>query len=229
MSHFVPAGYLTPTAALDRVVELMQGDDAGPLLTEKETAILRDLRAILYAATHPKPGPIVPVPKAGDGGRSTSAVTYIDRTPDKPVEDKPPRPDVTPEEWKDLLRKEALFNEQQDKASHAARECLQQLLYVGRVPSKIITDQGALIETPKHVWGGDQWYEAFRSNRIKFAPRLGVTVSGRPLIPRDALEAAFNPDEPVKEEPQPKPDLPRRKTKSSPVRARGRRCVASPP
>jgi hypothetical protein len=35
MNHFVPAGYLTPAAALDRVVELMQGDDAGPLLTEK--------------------------------------------------------------------------------------------------------------------------------------------------------------------------------------------------
>jgi hypothetical protein len=35
MSHFVPAGCLTPAAALDRVVELMQGDDAGPLLTEK--------------------------------------------------------------------------------------------------------------------------------------------------------------------------------------------------
>jgi hypothetical protein len=137
-------------------------------------------------------------------------VTYIDRTPDKPVEDIPPLPDLTRDEWKDLLRREALFNEQQDKASHAARECLQQLLYVGRVPSKIIPDQGVLIETPKHVWGGDQWSEAFRSNRIWFAPRLGVTVSGRPLIPRDALEAAFNSDGVVKEKPEQKRNRGRR-------------------
>ena len=88
-----------------------------------------------------------------------------------------------------------------------AAEVLRQLLYADRVTWVTITDYGTLIETPKHICGGEQWYEVLQSGRIKFAHGhvLSNPVSGRPLIPRDALEAAFEPDRAVKEEPQPEP------------------------
>jgi hypothetical protein len=91
-----------------------------------------------------------------------------------------------------------------------AAEVLRQLLYADRVTWVTITDYGTLIETPKHICGGEQWYEVLQSGRIKFAHGhvLSNPVSGRPLIPRDALEAAFEPDRAVSEEPQPDPEPP---------------------
>ena len=53
------------------------------------------------------------------------------------------------------------------------------------------------------VAGGKQWEEALRSDWVVFPGAYGLSVSGRPIIPLDALEAAFNPDGTVKEEPLP--------------------------
>jgi hypothetical protein len=130
MSHFEPTEYLTIDQAIDRVVELLQGD-AGSILTEEE---------------------------------------------------------------KGKLRAEA-------------GEVLRQHLYSGGVPSKTITESGGRISTPEYIWGGDQWDEVLQSGRIKFSHGhvLSNPVSGCPLILRDALEAAFEPDRAVKEEPQPEP------------------------
>ena len=194
MVDFVPAGYLTISQAIDRVVELMQGGNVSPLLTEDERTTLRTWRDYLKRISRHVPEPVTPVPKVGDRGLFVSrAVT--DRTPRRHVEAKPSRPNVTAEEIKDLTRKETLFEDQRP----AAGETLRQSLYVGRLSSPTITDEGSLIETPKDVWGGDQWYEVLRSGRIKFGRGLGVSVSGQPLIPRDALEAAFNPEEAAQE------------------------------
>ena len=165
---FVPTGYLTLTAAIDRVVELRQGVDGSPLLTEDERATLRNWQRWRVQLSRPEP--------------------------------KPGRPDVTLEEIKDLLEKETLFKEQQ----RAAGEVLRQLLYAGRVPSEMITREGPRIETPQYIWGGGQWREALSLKEITFRPSI-LSVTGFPIILLDALEAAFNPDGTVKEEPQPGP------------------------
>ena len=192
---FVPTGYLTLPAAIDRVVELMQGVDGIPLLTEEQRGVLRDWqRWWRDQLSRPQPKPVTPVPKVGDRGLFV-ARTPSEKYPHRLVEAEPRRPDVTPEEIKDLLEKETPFKEQQ----RAAGEVLRQLLYAGRVPSKTITKMGYCIKTPKHVWGGNWWYMALKINTIQHAHGLGVSVFGRPVIRRDALEAAFNPDGTVKE------------------------------
>ena len=196
---FVPTGYLTLPAAIDRVVELMQGVDGIPLLTEEQRGVLRDWqRWWRDQLSRPQPKPVTPVPKVGDRGLFV-ARTPSEKYPHRLVEAEPRRPDVTPEEIKDLLKKETSFKEQQ----HAAGEVLRQLLYAGRVPSEMITGEGPRIETPQYIWGGGQWDEALKSNWVEFPGAYGVSVSGRPIILLDALEAAFNPDGTVKEEPQP--------------------------
>ena len=162
MVDFVPAGYLTISQAIDGVVELMQGGDASSLLTEDERATLRTWRDYLKRISRHVPEPVTPVPKVV----VSRAVT--DRAPHRHVEAEPRPPTVTAEEFKGLQRKEALFEEQRP----AAKEVLRHCLYNGRVPSVIIADNGSLIETPEHIWGGVQWHEALRSNRVKFAQRL---------------------------------------------------------
>ena len=150
MSFFAPNGYLTIDQAIDRVVELNQGD-AGPLLTEDEKAILRDLRTRIDRAMRPQPKPVVPVAKADGRNWFTSSKTPTDQTPDTSLEDKP-LPNVTREEVRDLRKKEGQLKEQQS----AAGEELRQHLFAGRLPSETITKEGSLIETPKQIWGGDQ-------------------------------------------------------------------------
>ena len=189
---FVPTGYLTLTAAIDRVVELRQGVDGSPLLTEDERATLRKWQNWRDQLSRPQPKPVTPVPKAGD--TRTPGKKY----PHRLVEAEPQRPDVNLEEIKDLLEKEPPFKEQQ----RAAGEVLRQLLYAGRVPSEIITGEGPRIETPQYIWGGGQWHEALSLKNITFRSSI-LSVTGFPVIPRDALEAAFNSDGTVKEEPLP--------------------------
>jgi hypothetical protein len=109
------------------------------------------------------------------------------------VETKPPRPDMTAEKYKALSEKEVFFKEQQ----RAAGAVLRQLLYAGRVPWEIIAEDGTRIAAPKHLAGGDQWYEVFKSNGITWGSGI-LSVTGFPVIPRGALEAAFNSDGTVK-------------------------------
>lgn len=194
---FVPNGYLTLPAAIDRVVELRQGVDGSPLLTEDERATLRNWQDWRDQLSRPQPKPVTPVPKAGDRGLFV-ARTPGEQYPHRLVEAKPRRPDVNLEEIKDLLEKEPPFKEQQ----RAAGQVLRQLLYAGRVPSEMITGEGSRIETPQYIWGGGQWHEALSLNKITFRPSI-LSVTGFPIILLVALEAAFNPDGTVKEEPRP--------------------------
>ena len=194
MNAFIPTGYLTVAASVDRVVELRQGEGGRPLLTEEQRATLRSWRDWLHQISRPRPKPVTPVPKVGDRGLFV-ARTLGKKYPHRLVEAEPRRPDVTPEEIEALIEKEPLFKEQQ----HEAGEVLRQLLYTGRVHWKIITEDGTLIAAPKQLSGGNQWHEALRSNRITF--RAGIlSVTGFPVVSRDSLEAAFNTDGTVKEE-----------------------------
>ncbi len=72
---------------------------------------------------------------------------------------------------------------------------LRQRLFAGQIPSQIITRDGSLIEIPNEVWGSDEeWEVAISSNRVTFSYGYNGSISGRVLIPKDALEAAFQPD-----------------------------------
>ena len=197
MSPFIPNGNLTVTAAIDRVVELMQGGDLSRLLTEDERATLRNWREWFSQLTRPQPKLVTPVPRA-DGRGPPVPRTSGKKYPHVLVEAKPERPDMTQEVLRDLEEKEAFFNEQRP----AAEAVLCQLIYAGRVPWEIITEDGTRIAAPKHLSGGNQWYEALRSNSVTWRPGI-LSVTGYPVIPRDALEAVFNPDGTVKEEPEP--------------------------
>jgi len=197
MSPFIPTGDLTVAASVNCVVKMMQGESRAPPLTENERATLLNWRSWLYQKEHPRPKPVTPVPKVGDRGVFV-ARTPGEKYPHRLVEAESPRPNVTPEEIEALIEKESTFKEQQ----RAAEEALRQLIYAGRVPWEIITEDGARIALPKHLSGGDQWYEALRSDRITFRPGI-LSVTGFPVIPRDALEAAFDPDGTVRIAPEP--------------------------
>ena len=93
------------------------------------------------------------------------------------------------------------------------KEELQKLLYAEQIPSVVITEDGSCHPTPGSIWGGEQWNEALRYDRITFPDSryLSAYLSGRPIIPKDALEEAFNPDGTVKEAPkkkEPEPVVP---------------------
>ena len=92
---------------------------------------------------------------------------------------KPPRSEIT--EWELRL---------------LAKEKLQELLYTEQIPSVMIEENGSCHPTPGYIWGGEQWNEALCYDRITFPDNRYVSayVSGRPIIPKDALEEAFNPD-----------------------------------
>ena len=83
-----------------------------------------------------------------------------------------------------------------------AKEELRKRLYAENIPSAVIEEDGSCHPTPGHIWGGEQWNEALYYNRITFPDNRYVSayVSGRPIIPKDALEEAFNTDETVKAE-----------------------------
>ena len=68
--------------------------------------------------------------------------------------------------------------------------------------STVIEEDGSCHPVPGHIWGGEQWNEALWYDRITFPDSryLSAYLSGRPIIPRDALEEAFNTDETVKAE-----------------------------
>ena len=163
MSPFIPTGYLTVTAAIDRVVELMQGSDLSRLLTENERATLRGWRDWFDRIKQPQPAPVTPVPRA-DGRRLPVARISGKKYPHVLVKAEPERPDMTREVLRDLEEKDLFFNEQR----RVAGEILRQLLYAGRVPWEIITEDGTRIAAPKQLSGGNQWYEALRSNRLRF-------------------------------------------------------------
>ncbi len=88
------------------------------------------------------------------------------------------------------------------------KEELQKLLYAEKIPSAVIKENGSCHPTPGSIWGGKQWNEALRYDRITFPDNRYVSayVSGRPIIPKDALEEAFNPDGTVKEAPTKEPE-----------------------
>ena len=75
-----------------------------------------------------------------------------------------------------------------------AKEELQKLLYTEQIPSVAIEENGSCHPTPGYIWGGKQWYEALRYDRITFPYGRSSHVSGRPIIPKVALEEAFTPD-----------------------------------
>ncbi len=75
------------------------------------------------------------------------------------------------------------------------KEGLQKLLYTEQIPSAVIKEDGSCHPTPGSIWGGEQWNDALCFNRITFPSNsYGAYVSGRPIIPKDALEEAFTPD-----------------------------------
>ena len=108
------------------------------------------------------------------------------------------RESASPAAHKGTWAKEAAVIEQR----RLAKEELQKLLYTEQIPSVVIEEDGSCHPTPGYIWGGKQWNEALGFNRITFPDSRYVSayVSGRPIIPKDALKAAFNPDGPVKAE-----------------------------
>ncbi len=120
---------------------------------------------------------------------STSPAAHEDTDPE------PPRPGFAKGEFKGIWDKEAAMIEQR----LLAKEELRKLLYTEQIPSAAIEENGSCHPAPGYIWGGKQWSEALYYNRITFSYGDGTIVSGRPLIPREALEAAFNPDGTVKD------------------------------
>ncbi len=79
---------------------------------------------------------------------------------------------------------------------------LRKRLYAEKIPSAVIKEDGSYHPTPGHIRGGEQWNDALYYNRITFPVNRYVSacVSGRPIIPKDALGEAFPPDGPAKAE-----------------------------
>jgi len=179
MNAFVPPEYLSFDDAIDRVAEIaMLARDPGAVLTQDEKSVLQGVRdRLAWAIRQSRPG----VTPASDP--------------------KPPQSETTKEEVKKIMDKEAAMIEQR----LLAKEELQRLLYIEQVPSVAITENGYCHPAPGYIWGGKQWYEALKSNWIAFPNGYGSSVSGRPIIARDALEEAFNPDGTVKEAPKKEP------------------------
>ena len=99
----------------------------------------------------------------------------------------PPRPGIA----KGIRAKEVAMIEQQ----RLAQEELQKLLYTEQIPSVVIEENGSCYPAPQYIWGGKQWSEALYYDRVTFPYGPGGSyVSGRPIIPKDALEEAFTPD-----------------------------------
>ncbi len=119
---------------------------------------------------------------------STSLAAHEDTDPE------PPRPEIA----KGIWAKEAAMIEQR----RLAKEKLQTLLYAEQIPSALIKEDGSCHPTPGSIWGGKQWNEALRYDRITFPDSRYVSayVSGRPIIRKDALEKAFNTEGTVKAE-----------------------------
>ncbi len=128
---------------------------------------------------------------------STSPAAHED------TDSEPPRPGIAKGEFKGIFDKEAAMIEQR----LLGKEEFQKLLYAEQIPVVAIDENGSLHPTPGYIWGGKQWYEALAYDWITFPYGRGSYVSGRPIIPKDALEEAFNPDGTVKEalknEPEP--------------------------
>ena len=205
MNPFIPPECLLFDEAIDRVVDLRRGD-AEPLINEEEAERLRDFRARIDSATRPKPQPVVPVPKAGDRRRFAPSKITTFKAPDTPATDAPARHNLTKEEWRDLLNRETQLEERR----YAARGELQKALWTGRLAAIVIAEDGSPRVIPKHLWGSNQWHKLLRTGEIQWFERgLVDTVSGRPLIPRDALEAVFNPDGTAREEVQAEPESPK--------------------
>ena len=192
---FVPTGYLKHSEAIDRVAEIINVRDPVPLLTQEERDTLQGVRDKKERATRFHPREVTPVHSL-----STNRL-FVPHQVRKFVEaEPPPQPlKISREEFKDLEAKEARIKEQH----HVAEQVLRQLLYAGRVSCKTLNKNGLCIETPKYIWGGEQWDEALKRGWVEFPGALGLSVSGRPIILQDALEAVFNPDGTVKEEPRP--------------------------
>ncbi len=197
MNAFVPNGYLTLSAAIDRVVEIVAPDS---VLTAEESGKLQSVRDWRLELSRKKPTPVTPVPKVTD--RTFVRRAPADQTTDVAVKANP-RPNISPDEIKALMAKETRMKEQELLVS----ETLRQLMYDGRVSLEIITDGGALLRVPKHILGGEEWNNALRFDRVKFvlpgSHPLAKPIEGRPLISQSALEAAFDPDGAVRADPEP--------------------------
>ena len=104
----------------------------------------------------------------------------------KDTDSEPPRPGIA----KGIWTKEAAMIERR----LLGKEELQKLLYTEQIPSVVIEENGSCHPAPGYIWGGKQWHEALWYNRITFPYGRDSYLSGRPIIPKDALEAAFNAD-----------------------------------
>jgi len=132
-------------------------------------------------------------------------ITALAREPARPAAHDDTYPEPTqPGTAKGIFAKEAAAIEQR----LLAKEELRKLLYAEQIPSVVITEDGPCHPAPGSIWGGKQWNEALRYDRITFQDSRYVSacVSGRPIIPREALEAAFNPDGTMKEPPEKEPE-----------------------
>jgi len=179
MNAFVPPEYLSFDDAIDRVTEIaMLARDPGSVLTQDEKSALQGTRTMMaWLIRQGRPG----VTPASDP--------------------KPPWQEIIKEEFSTIKDKEAAMKEQRLQA----KDELQRLLYTEQIPLVAITESGSCHPAPGYIWGGRQWFEALRSNWITFPNGYGSSVSGRPIIARDALEEAFNPDGTVKEAPKKEP------------------------
>jgi hypothetical protein len=205
MDDFVPLGYLAFGKAIIRVAELTQDGYADACLSEEQAGMLQAYRERLRPE---RPSPAVPVPTVGYGGRSPAAFkAYEDRAPSESNEDEPPPSSFNLEELKALLEKEPELKERRQAAHRAAGKLLRARLDAGTIPSAIITNRGPRIDIPPEIWGGEEWYRALRHDQVRFAYALSM-VAGRPVVNRDALEAAFNPDRDSEAETQSEPEPP---------------------
>lgn len=169
MNAFVPPEYWSFDDAIDRVAEIaMLARDPGSLLTQDEKGVLQGMRARkAWAISQGRPG--------------VTPASYPE----------PPRLEIIKEEFKKIMDKEAAMKEQR----LLAKEELQKLLYTEQIPSVAIEENGSCYPAPGYIWGGKQWSEALSYDRVTFPYGSGGSyVSGRPIIPKDALEAAFDPD-----------------------------------
>ena len=194
MDIFVPDGYLTLPATIDRVAAIIHGEKLVALSAQEEQKLEREKQRLDDFRR--------PEPHEWTGPRHRDAAVKI--------------PELSYAEFQELKSKSAEVAEQRD----AARGVIRQYLYAGRLHSQVLHYQGHRYDIPKHVWGGLDGSNALRSGKIS----LGMgTISGQIIIPQDALEVAFSTKGAVKEEPEPvAPESPEEKpAKKSETHHRG--------
>ncbi len=176
MDIFVPDGYLTLPATIDRVTAIIHGEKLVALSAQEEQKLEREKQRLDDFRR--------PEPHEWTGPRHRDAAVKI--------------PELSDAEFQDLESKSAEVAEQRD----AAWGVLRQYLFARRLRSEVLDHQGHRYNIPSHVWGGDEGLNTLRSAKVGVGSDMG-SVTGLVIIEANALEAAFGTEKAVRTNPRP--------------------------